>query len=133
MKGMMERVKQLAERARRALPGRVAMKAMEDNVPSQAVLIAWNGLQTIFPIVLALVAILGAVLGSVGVRSAQIYQLVATAIPPEHRGEVVSALAGVRTRTGLFAILALVGFLWSASNLFGAMEQAFAVIFHVPR
>jgi uncharacterized BrkB/YihY/UPF0761 family membrane protein len=60
----MAQVQRLLERAKQTLPGRVVLKVMEDNVPSQAVLIAWNMLQAIFPIALALAAILGAVLGS---------------------------------------------------------------------
>jgi hypothetical protein len=55
----MTRVRELLERAKQTLPGRLALKAMEDNVPSQAVLIAWNMLQTIFPIALALASIPG--------------------------------------------------------------------------
>ena len=133
MKNLMTRVKRLLERAKQALPGRVALKAMEDNAPSQAVLIAWNMLQTIFPIALALAAILGAVLGAVGVQSQSVLQTVAAVIPDQAgQQQVLDALKTVSSKTGLFAILALVGFLWSASNLFGALEKAFDLIFHVP-
>lgn len=129
----MARVQRLLEWAKQTPPGRVALKAMEDNAPSQAVLIAWNMLQAIFPIALALAAILGAVLSAVGVQSQSVLQTVAAVIPDQAgQQQIFDALKAVSSKTGLFAILALVGFLWSASNLFGALEQAFDVIFHVP-
>jgi membrane protein len=128
-----KRARRLAGWAAETLPGRVARKVVEDNVPSQAVLIAWSALQTIFPIALALAAILGLVLNSAGVDSTGIYRTVAAIVPDQaSRAQVLEALRLVRTQTGLFAILAFVGFLWSASSLFGAMEQTFDVIFHVP-
>ena len=133
MKAALERARHLAGWASRTFPGRVARKTVEDNVPSQAVLIAWSSLQTIFPIALALAAILGLVLGSVGVGSSGVYETVAALVPdPATRAQVLDALNLVETQTGLFAILALAGFLWSASSLFGAMEQTFDVVFHVP-
>jgi membrane protein len=130
---LVERARRLADRAGRTIPGRVVRKIQEDNVTSQAVLIAWSLLQTIFPIALALAAILGLVLGSVGVDSSSVYETVAALVPdPATQAQVLQALNLVRTQTGLFAILAVVGFLWSASSLFGAMEQTFDIVFHVP-
>jgi membrane protein len=127
-------MKNTIRRVKETLPAKVVEKAQEDNVPSQAVLIAWSGLQSMFPIVLALVAILGAVVGSVGLNSKSIVQFVAAAIPdPGGQQQVMIALQGVRTQAGLFGILAIIGFLWSASSLFGTMEQAFDVMFHVPK
>jgi len=125
--------RRLAARAQRSLPGRVVSRVQQDNGTSRAVLIAWNGLQSLFPIALALAAILGAVLGAVGVDSRVVYEAVAAAIPDQAgREQVLEALRGVKEQTGLFAILGIVGLLWSASNLFGAMEEAFDAIFHVP-
>src|SRR2546423_686651 len=132
---MLERVRRLVERARRSVGGRVVSRAIEANAPSQAALIAWNGLQTVFPIVLAVVAILGIMLGAVGVSSTKVYDLVVAAIPTDtqQQNQVLDALRAVKTQTGLLAILALVGFLWSASSLFGSMEQVFDHIFRVPQ
>src|SRR6266700_3945203 len=126
--------RRVAAAAGRTFPGRVVSKAIEDNVSSQATLIAWNGLLALFPITLALATVLGVVLGAVGVDSRGVYDLVAAAFPSQAgQQQVLDALRAVRTQTGLLAILAVVGFLWSASNLFGTMEQAFDLIFHVPR
>jgi membrane protein len=133
MKGIVEPAGRLAGAARRSFPGRVLQKVVEDRATSQAVLIAWNGLQSIFPITLGLAAILGLVLGGAGVDSQVVYQTVAAAIPDQAgQQEVLTALRAVRTQTGLFAVLAVVGFLWSASNLIGSMEQAFNPILQAP-
>jgi membrane protein len=130
---VMDRLRRWSERARATLPGKVVLKYMEDNGPSQAVLIAWNGLQSIFPIALALAAILGFVLARVGLYSDAVYRTVVALIPDQAgQAQALVALNGVRTQRGLFAVLGLAGFFWSAHLLFGAMEQAFDVIFHVP-
>src|SRR5262245_32862486 len=134
MNGVMGSVRRRADAAQRTFPGRVVSKMVEDDAPAQATLIAWNGLQSIFPITLALAAILGLVLGRVGVDSRAVYETVAAAIPDQAgQQEVLRALHAVGTQTGLFAVLATAGFLWTASNLIGTMEQAFAHIYRVPR
>jgi membrane protein len=127
------RLRDLGQRAQSTFPGKVLLKYMEDNGPSQAILIAWNGLQSIFPITLALAAILGLLLARIGVYRQGIYRTVLMLIPDQAgQAQALAALEGVRTQTGLLAVLALVGFFWSAFLLFGSMEQAFDVIFHVP-
>src|SRR6266536_5149284 len=103
------------ERATSTLPGRVVRKFIADNGPSQAILIAWNTLFSIFPIVLAMATVLGLLLASAGVKADAIYQAV-LAIVPDEQG------------SGLFLVIAVVGFVWSGSSLFGAMEQSFNLI-----
>jgi membrane protein len=126
-------VRRLVSRAMGSLPGRVIRKFAEDNGPTQAVSIAWNALQSIFPIALVLAAVLGFVLSRVGVQSKAVYQTVVAIIPGQAgQQEVFDGLEKVRQTTGLFAVLGVIGFLWSASLLFGAIEQAFDLIYHVP-
>jgi len=130
---MVHRSRLAAARVMDTFPGQVVRRTLEDNVPSQAVLIAWAALQSIFPIALALAAILGVVLGSVGVDSTRVYETVAALVPDQGaRAQVLDALHLVTTQTGLFALLALIGFLWTASSLFGAMEQTFDAILRLP-
>jgi membrane protein len=134
MNGPVGRAKRLAAAARETFPGRLVSKVVEDDISPYAVLIAWNALLAVFPIALALVAVLGVVLGRVGIDSRTIYDLIAAAFPSDAgRKEVLDALQAVQTQTGLLAVLALVGFLWTASNLFGTMERAFDLIYQVPR
>lgn len=128
-------MKRLLDRLFASPPGRVIRKFGEDDGANWAVIIAWNLLLTIFPIVLALTAIAGVVLSRIGAGSSQVSDLVLKLFPhdPAAQAQMQSALAGVQQRTGIFAIVALVGFLWTASSLFGAMEQAFDTALGCPR
>ena len=133
MKGLAGKARALAERALKTLPGRVVRKFAADNGPNQAVLIAWNALFSIFPIVLAMAAVLGLLLSSTGVKADAIYQTVLAIVPDQQgRAQALAGLDAVKRQSGLFFLVALAGFIWSGSSLFGAMEQAFDLIFHCP-
>jgi membrane protein len=129
------RLKALADRVSRTLAARVVLKFLADDGPNHAIAIAWNALFSIFPIALALAAIASIVLGRVGLRGHSAAELVVAIIPDDANAqrEALDAVNGVRQRTGVFAIIALVGFLWAASGLFGAMEQAFDRAFRCPK
>lgn len=131
---MISRAKRLAERVQRTLPARLMRKFGEDNAASQAVLIAWNILGSIFPIALFLAAVLGLALSHLGVREEAIYRNVFALIPDDHsRQEFVKGVQGVKKSSGILFIVGLAGLLWTASTLFGTMEQALDLIFHAPR
>src|SRR5438874_3138704 len=133
MKRMVERGRALAGRAAGSLPGQVVRKFGEDNGPNQAVLIAWNVLFSIFPIVLAMAAVLGLLLSSTGIKADAVYQTVLAIVPDQQgRAQALAGLDAVKRQSGLFFLVALAGFIWSGSSLFGAMEQAFDLIFHCP-
>ena len=133
MKRLIADAQRLAAWGMETFPGRVIRKFGEDNGPTQAVSIAWNALQSIFPITLLLATVLGLVLSRVGIHSEAVYRTVLAIIPDQAgQAQALDALQKVTTQTGLLAILGIVGFLWAASLLIGAMEQAFDVIFHVP-
>ncbi|MBO0684229.1 MAG: YihY/virulence factor BrkB family protein [Candidatus Dormibacteraeota bacterium] len=129
------RGKHLVAQLSRLLPVRVALKFAANDGPSQAILIAWNALFSLFPIALALAAIIGFVLGRVGMNSASINNLIVSMIPNDANAQnaVLSGLNGIEQNAGELAVVAAVGFFWSASGLFGAMEQAFDRIFDCPR
>ncbi|HEX6350530.1 MAG TPA: YihY/virulence factor BrkB family protein [Candidatus Dormibacteraeota bacterium] len=130
----LRRARSLADRGLNSLPGRVVQKFMADNGPNQAILIAWNVLFSIFPIALALAAILGLVLSHAGVKADAIYQTVLAIIPDDKgRAQALSGLDSVKRQSGLFFLVGLGGLLWSGSSLFGAMEQSFDVIFQCPQ
>jgi membrane protein len=125
------RARRLGERAAHTLPGRVLRKFIADSGPDQAILIAWNTLFAIFPIVLAMATVLGLLLASAGVKSDAIYQTVLAIVPDEQgRTQALAGLAAIKRQSGLLLVIALAGFLWSGSSLFGAMEQAFDRIFN---
>jgi membrane protein len=121
----------LVSRAARLFPVRVVRKFMEHGGGSQAVLIAWNALTAIFPIALALAAIGGLVLSLAGISSDAIAGQVVAVFPNDTGAQAAAlhALDVLRRQTVLFAVAALVGFVWTGSGLFGAMEEAFGAVF----
>jgi membrane protein len=114
-------------------PARVVKKFLDDQAPNWAIIIAWNGLLAMFPIVLVAAALLGVVLQLAGITTAQIYAKLLSLIPTDAStaAELTRALNGVKEQTGLLAVVGLVGLVWGGSALFGAMEQAFSIVYHV--
>src|SRR5437899_11628437 len=115
-----------------SLPGRVIRKFLEDQAPNWAALIAWNALFAMFPIVTIAASILGYALILFGHANDAVYQTIFTAIPGDlkQQDELLRAVSGVKSQSGILLLVGLVGLLWGGSALFGAMEQAFAVIYH---
>ena len=119
-------------RLMKSVPGRVIRKFLEDQAPNWAALIAWNALLAIFPIVLFAASLLGFALRLFGEANNAVYTTIFSVIPNEsgQQTEVIKAVSGVKSQSGVLFIIGLVGLLWGGSALFGAMEQAFAVIYH---
>jgi membrane protein len=113
----------------------VLLKFLADDGPNHAIVIAWNALFSIFPIALALAAIASVVLGRFGLRGYSAAELVIVVLPNDANAQrqALDALNGIQQRTGVLAIVALVGFLWAGSGLFGAMERAFDQAFRCPQ
>jgi len=114
-----------------SLPGRLWTKMNEDNAFNWAVILAWNFLQSLFPIVLVMAAVLGLALGFLGVGSAGIYRTVASLIPdPKAQKDTFDALNSFHQKSGIFFLVGFAGLVWSGTGLFRTMEQGFAVIYH---
>jgi membrane protein len=113
-------------------PGRVIQKFLEDQAPNWAALIAWNALFAMFPIVIFASSILGYALRIFGAANDAVYKTIFSVIPGDQKqqGELFNAVYGVKSQSGVLFIVGLVGLLWAGSALFGAIEQAFAVIYH---
>lgn len=130
---MVERAKRLLNRAMSTLPGRVVQRLGKDGAANQAVLVAWNLLFSMFPIVLVLAGLVGLVLGHVGLASrGQIESSLVSQLPTD-AGQTQTALATIKQKSGIFFVIGFVGLIWSGSALFGAMEQAFDAIFERPQ
>jgi membrane protein len=123
------------EGVKQSIPGKVGQKFIEDQSPNWAVLIAWNALFAMFPIVLFAASILGLVLRLFGQANDTVYKTIFSVIPDQaSQTQILNAVTGVKSKTGILFIVGLVGLLWGGAALFGAMEQAFAVIYHtLPR
>lgn len=120
------------DRVLNSVPGRVARKFLEDQAPNWAALIAWNTLFAMFPIVLFTASLLGFALRIFGQANAQVYTIIFSAIPgdPHQQEELITAVSKVKSASGIFFVVGLLGLLWGGSALFGTMEQAFALIYH---
>ena len=122
----------MMQRLTGSVPGRVVMKFLEDQAPNWAALIAWNALFAMFPIVLFTASLLGFALKAFGEANDQVYKIIFSAIPGDahQQSELLKAVSGVKSQSGIFFIVGLILLLWGGSALFGVMEQAFAVIYH---
>lgn len=120
------------DRLMNSVPGRVVRKFLEDQAANWAALIAWNALFAMFPIVIFAASLLGYALRAFGQANDVVYKTIFSAIPTDtkQQEELVKAVAGVKSQSGLLFIVGLLGLLWGGSALFGIMEQAFAVIYH---
>jgi membrane protein len=125
MLGRIDEMGRLMETA----PGRVIRKFLEDQAPNWAALIAWNILFAMFPIVIFAASLLGFALSLFGKANTLVYTTIFSALPGDQT-ELVKAVSGVKSQSGILFIVGLVGLLWGGSALFGAIEQAFAVIYH---
>jgi membrane protein len=128
-------VKRLVEWGKGTLPVRLVQRYGEDDGGIWATVIAWNALTAIFPIALALVAVTGFILGAVGVGNQTVIDQVARAFPKDANAQqdALGAIKTVSEKSLLFLLVALVGYLWTASNLFGAMETAFDAVWRCGR
>jgi membrane protein len=112
-------------------PGRLFVKMGEDNAFNWAVIIAWNFLQSLFPIALVMAAVLGVGLGYIGVNSDRVYGTVASIIPDATaQKEVLATLNTFQQKSGIFFLIGFAGLLWSGAGLFRTMDQGFAVVYH---
>jgi membrane protein len=113
-----------------SVPLRVLKKFNEDQAPKWAVVIAWNALTALLPILVGIASIIGFALSFTGVTSSQIHADIVAIIPEAARADAEAALSGAKQASGLLLLVALLGLLWTGAGLFGTMEQAFAVIYH---
>jgi membrane protein len=115
----------------KTVPGRVIQKFLEDQAPNWAVLIAWNALFAMFPIVVFAAALIGFLVDRFGFASKAFYDYLLQAIPNQDaKSAAADALVHFQKQQGLLLLVGVIGLLWGGSALFGTMEQAFAVIYH---
>ena len=112
------------------VPGRVTRKFLDDQAPNWAALIAWNALFALFPIVIFAASLLGYALRMFGEANDAVYKTIFSIVPGDTQTQLLKAVGGVKSQSGILFIVGLVGLLWGGSALFGAMEQAFDRIYH---
>ncbi len=128
------RIERLKERFRPLL--RFWQKMSNDWVFNLSGLLAYNILMTMFPILLALLAIAGFILATVSPGSQHaLVEAIANALPGGSAGTggVVAevALNNLRRQAGLLFIIALLTAIFTGSRLFITLESCFGVIFRL--
>src|ERR1700704_3104282 len=104
------------------VPGRVIRKFLEDQAPNWAALIAWNALFAMFPIVIFAASLLGFALRFFGEANVAVYKTIFSVIPNDtgQQDQVIKAVTGVKSQSGILFIVGLIGLLWGGAALFGA-------------
>ncbi|MDO8689150.1 MAG: YihY/virulence factor BrkB family protein [Dehalococcoidia bacterium] len=111
--------------------GRLIRRYGEDRADLLAAAVAFNAVFSVFPIILGVLAIVGLVLRSPDAQ-ARAQALILSTVPAEGAASVVQVISVASQSAGLFGLLSLVGLLWGGSNLFGALETAFDLVYQVP-
>ncbi|HVC82470.1 MAG TPA: YihY/virulence factor BrkB family protein [Chloroflexota bacterium] len=95
-------------------------------------MLSYNVLTSIFPLLLALFTIL-ALVPSLSGHTADFANQVNRILPGSVAKSinVTSLLAKVRASYGILTVISVAGLLWGGSNLFGTMENAFAIVYRV--
>ena len=108
-------------------------KISEDWVMNFSGMLAYNYLTAIAPILLALLAIAGMVLGTLSPATYNSFvQGLASHFPAGQGSSLVNAtLSALRKEAGILLVIAIVAAIYSGSRLFVALENVFSVIFRV--
>jgi membrane protein len=110
--------------------GRFLTKFSADEATSGAILIAWQALFSLFPIIIGFLAIFALFIRDPSQRDA-----LATSIQqqfPAQVDDLLSFLDETREVTGFLSAVGVAGLLWSGSNLFGQMAHTFNRFYSAP-
>ena len=116
-----ERAQSTVKRFQDSGPGRFLAKYGQDQADDHAALIAFSALFSLFPLIGALLTLLGLI-----VRDQQtLEKLIATInqLFPAQLADLLSFLQETREITGLLGVVSFVGLLWSASAIFGSCSR----------
>ena len=111
------------------------LKFANDWSMNLASMLTYNLITAIFPILLAVLSLLGIALAAFGpATTANVAAAVNNAFPAilqKNGVDVTALLHNVVKLAGPFGVVSLVGLLWLGSNLFSNMENAFSIIFRI--
>ena len=103
------------------LVGRVIQEMGEDDASHMAASVSFYAVLSIFPLVLALMAIIGWVAGSQS-RQDELVEFVVGNLPGSEQF-VRESVEGVRRLRGAVGVVAVLGLFWSASAVFGSITR----------
>jgi len=118
------------EQARRSRPGRFFVAWGELRASEAAILIAWQLLFSLFPMVVGLLWIFGRVLREPE-RQAAIAESIVQQFPAQ-ASDLLGFMNETRDLSGLLGLVSLLWLLWSGANLFGTMATVFDRFYGVP-
>jgi YihY family inner membrane protein len=101
-----------------------------ENVTGMAAMVAYNLMLSIFPFVLLVLFIFGQVLRSTEVEASILLDL-QRLFPNAEQATLENAIERVRDSSTTIGVAAVVGGLWIGASFWGAMDTAFARIYHV--
>jgi membrane protein len=105
-------------------------KAYEDNVTGLSGMVAYNLLLSVFPLALLALFIAGRVLESPDLEESVLQDL-QQLFPTAADDTLTNALDRIRSTSTGFGVVALVASIWIGSSFWGALDTAFARIYHV--
>jgi YihY family inner membrane protein len=108
---------------------RFYLKAYEDNITGLAAMVAYNLLLSIFPLALIALFITSQVLSSPQLQTS-IFQDLQQLFPNAAESTLVNLLNQIRTSTTGLGLVALVASIWICTSFWGALDTAFARIYH---
>jgi len=111
-------------------PGQFVTKLLNDRAPNLAVLLAWGTLNTLFPLVLGILAIAGFVLRDPQ-RLDQLTSGLFAVLPQQAAAALSGILTSTRDNAGAASIISVLLLLFSGSNFFGNMQMVFNLAYHV--
>jgi membrane protein len=110
--------------------GQFVKKVMDDRVPNLAVLLAWGTLNTLFPLVLGMLAISGFVLRDPQ-RLDQLTGALFSLAPGQAATTLRDILTSTRESAGAASVISVLLLLFSGSNFFANMQMVFNLAYHV--
>jgi membrane protein len=110
--------------------GQFLKKVQDDRVPNLAVLLAWGTLNTLFPLLLGMLAISGFVLRDQQ-RLDQFSGALFSAAPGQAATTLRDILTSTRESAGAASIISVALLLFSGSNFFANMQMVFNLAYHV--
>src|SRR5215203_4057158 len=125
-----ESVNQAIQQARKTSLGQFFTAWGDLRAGEGAILIAWQLLFSLFPLIVGMLSIFGLVLRDSDLQATVAEQIVARF--PSQASDLVGFIAETRNLGGILGIISLVTLLWAGSNLFGTMAMVFDRFYGVP-
>jgi YihY family inner membrane protein len=118
------------DRLLKSLPIRAVKRYLGAQGPNWATIIAWNLFFAFFPMVFLVITVVGLALRDPGTRATVVQQVLAAF--PSCRAQqssggscqIITALDDFRKSTGIFAVVGILGLVWTGAGLFSAIENA---------